>query len=259
MAVDIFPASAGQAGSAGGVPAVTTAAGQTTTSGGQEPDYKALYEELNTKLGAQGNELGDYRKFFNQIAPILEKLDAQPELIKAIIDGKVDAKLAQAAVEGKIKIEDAAAVTQAHDQVKRELGEKYEKTSPEEIKKMIQDHLGVFEEKITKSIDEKEDLRKFTEQSAAFIASKKDFANYADDVTQWLNDHSSDDVVAAYYAVKGMALEKAQLEGDQDKIAEIAKTFALNASGAGTSGSGSLSNDELADMLVAKRSNPNLL
>ena len=45
----------------------------------------------------------------------------------------------------------------------------------------------------------------------------------------------------------------------KDKMAEIAKTFAMNASGAGSGGGGVMSNSDLADLLVAKRANPNLL
>lgn len=242
--------SAGQAGSPVIVP----------PTGGQTEDYKALYEELSTKLGAQGQELGDYRKFFNQISPILEKLDAQPDLIKAIVDGKVDAKLAQAAIEGKIKIEDAAAITQAHNQVKDNLGKDYDKLSPESVTKLIAEQMGVFQKQVTDTIDEKESLREFEQNTAAFIASKPDFENYADTITQWFKDHpEQDDISTAYFAVKGAELERAQREGDVEKVAEIAKAFALNASGAGSGGHHAASKEEMVDMLISKQSNLNLL
>lgn len=250
-----LPGSAAQAGSPGYVPPATAAGGQT---GGGAPDYKALYEDLNTKLGSMGNELGDYRKFFNQITPILEKLDAQPELIKAIVDGKVDAKLAQAAIDGKITISEAVAVTDAHNQVVKDLGKDAKNTSPEEITRLVEEKMGVLRTEINQSIDDKEDLRKFEETTAAFIASRSDFNDYAEQITEWLKDHpSQDDVATAYWAIKGQALEKAQKEGNTEKIAEIMKSLALNASGAGSGGSVVPTNEELADKFVAKHVNFN--
>lgn len=245
--------SAGQAGSPTNVPPNANG-GQTGNSG--EPDYKALYEELNTKLGTQGQELGDYRKFFNQITPVLEKLDAQPDLIKAIVDGKVDAKLVQAALEGKIKIEDAAAIQQAHNQVKKDLGKEYDNTSPEALEKLLEEKLGILEKKF----DEKESMRDFEKKTSDFIASKPDFEKYADAVTEWFKDHpENDDIATAYYAVVGQALEKAQREGDTEKAAEIAKAFALNASGGSSGGAQAKSQEEVVDMLISKQGNMNLL
>ena len=240
--------SAGQAGSASTVPPV---------SGGETAiDYRAMYEELNVKLGTQGQELGDYRKFFNQLTPVLEKLDAQPDLLKAIVDGRVDESLAKAVAEGKVKIEDAAAVTQAHNQVKKELGKEYDSTSPEKMEKLLEEKLGIFKQQI----DEKESLRDFEKNTAAFIASKPDFEKYADDITEWFKDHpENDDISTAYFAVVGQRLEKAQREGDTETAAEIAKAFALNASGGSSGGSQGKTQGEVVDMLIAKQGNMNLL
>lgn len=88
-------------------------------TGESATDLKAQYEELQTKLGSQGQELGEYRQFFQGISPLLDKLDEQPELVQAIIDGKVNSELAKAAAEGKVQIEDAAIVSKAHEEVKK--------------------------------------------------------------------------------------------------------------------------------------------
>jgi len=54
---------------------------------GDETVAKSQYEELESKLGEQGNELGKYRDFFKQVEPLLGELDKQPELVQAIVDG----------------------------------------------------------------------------------------------------------------------------------------------------------------------------
>ncbi len=44
-------------------------------------------------------ELGEYRQFFAEITPLLEKLDKNPELTKAILKGNITAELAKAFTE----------------------------------------------------------------------------------------------------------------------------------------------------------------
>ena len=82
-------------------------AGQTNTTGGATGDTKN-YDELVARFGTQGQELGEYRQFFQNIAPLLDKLDQAPELVQAIIDGKVDKNIAQAVMEGRVDVRDAA-------------------------------------------------------------------------------------------------------------------------------------------------------
>lgn len=104
-------------------------AGQTLPTGGAIDKAKA-YDELETRFGTQGKELGEYRQFFQNIAPLLDKLDQSPEMVQAIVDGKLDKDIAKAVLEGRVDVRDAAAVQAAHDQVKTKLGDKaYEATS----------------------------------------------------------------------------------------------------------------------------------
>ena len=66
--------------------------------------------------------MGEYRQFFQNIAPLLDKLDQAPELVQAIIDGKVDKDIANAVIEGRVDVRDAAIVQQAADTVKEKMG-----------------------------------------------------------------------------------------------------------------------------------------
>ena len=66
---------------------------------------KTQYEEAEKKIEEQGKELGDYKEFFNDINPLLEKLQEQPELVQAILDDKLTPELVEAVLAGKIKVE----------------------------------------------------------------------------------------------------------------------------------------------------------
>ena len=116
-----------QSGSPTTVPAPTpeqgTPAGEAAKTGGdtsekntdQNKDQNKDYGELESRLGQQGQELGEYRQFFQNISPLLDKLNQQPDLVQAIIDGKVDDSIAAAVMEGRIDIRDAAIVHQANE------------------------------------------------------------------------------------------------------------------------------------------------
>lgn len=265
MAEDLFPSSAGQAGSAGDS---TTSPGGGTSPGdlGQNTgagldDLKVKYEEAEKLIGTQGRELGDLRTFFKNIEPLLEKLDAQPDVIKAILDGKVNTDLAKAALEGKVKIDDAAIVSAAHDQVKKDMGDKkYEGATSEEIAKLVEARAVSIKEDITQMVEEREDLRNFEEKTSYFIANTADFEKYADDINRWLQENTDqDNIEIAYHAVKGMALQKAIERGDKEAFAEMQKDLALNASGGASQGGSMVAGPDVADELIAQRSNPNVL
>ena len=81
-----------------------TPAGETGKTGGDNVDASKNYDELAARFGQQGTELGEYRQFFQNIAPLLDKLDQEPDLVQAIIDGKVDSKIAQAVIDGRVDI-----------------------------------------------------------------------------------------------------------------------------------------------------------
>jgi len=265
MADDLFSASAGQAGSAG-VSATIPGSGTAPGDMGQNnnaglDDLKVKYEEAEKLIGTQGKELGDLRTFYKRVEPLLEKLDAQPDMVKAILDDKINSDLVKAALEGKVNINDAAIVSIAHDQVKTDLGKKkYEGASEAEIKKLVEDKSVSIKEELLRIIEEKDEIRTFEEKSSYFIANTPDFEKYADDITKWLNENQDqDNIEVAYHAVKGIALEKAIERGDKEALAEMQKDLALNASGGSSQGASMNVGPEVADELIATRSNPNVL
>jgi len=53
---------------------------------------KSYYRELEKKIKNQGEEIEEYKVFYNEVSPLLEKLNNNPELVKAILEGKIDLK-----------------------------------------------------------------------------------------------------------------------------------------------------------------------
>ena len=222
-------------------------------------DYKALYDDLEKKLGSQGNELGEYRTFFESITPLLNKLDASPELVNAIINGQVDEKLAEAAINGKITVADAQAITEAHAEVKKDLGNKgYTNTPSDEIARMVEEKVSQVRQETTAKIKEIEDTRNFEASVQDFISRTPDFADYAKEIDQWLNTHDVTDIDIAYWAVKGQLSDKQAKKLAEENAAESAKNLALNAAGGGQRSNFVPASDELVDQLIAGKSNPNV-
>lgn len=216
------------------------------------------YKELEKKLGSQGEELGKYRKLFEDTAPILEKLNDDPDLAKAILDGKIDSSLVKDVVEGKTSQKDAEAVSQANKEVKKEVGEEaYEKMNSSEIEKLIEKKVNEAEEKFSKELDEKERMQEYQKSISDFIAKTPDFAEYADEIDKFVEQTGVTDIKVAYDAVKGKALQKKYEEDEEDKKAELAKQVASNASGGSSQSSGKISSSDKFDELIGKRKDPN--
>ena len=218
------------------------------------------YKELETVVGKQGQELGEYRQFFADVAPLLDKLDKAPELVQAIIDGKIDSDLVKAALEGKISYKDAKDITSAHVEIKKELGaKKYENASSEEISRLIEEKVSSAKDEINEKMKDAEDLRSFESTVNDFISRTPDFADYARDIDIWLDNHDITDIEVAYYAVKGQVSERdAKRLADQNK-AEHEKDIALNAGGGNSRVTYSgAEGDRLIDTLVAGKANPNV-
>lgn len=227
-------------------------AGQAETAGGA--DASKNYDELVARFGSQGEELGQYRTFFQNIAPLLDKLDQSPELVQAIIDGKVDKGIAQAVMEGRVDIRDAAAVQQAAETVKEKLGEeKFNLATPEAIQKLVENEAN----KIRKEFEEKADLKSFQEYSQQFIEKTSDFQEYADAVDKWLDTHDVTDIEVAYYAVKGQMSESNAKKAADDAAAERAKEVMANATGGGQTSQFAADGSPLVDRLISGRPNPN--
>ena len=229
-------------------------AGQGTSTGGAV-DTSPAYKELERRLGEQGSELGEYRKFYQQIEPLLTKLDQDPTLAQAIVDGKIDKEIAKALIEGRVDIKDAAAVTVAHEQVKTELGAaKYEGMTPEQIEKLVESKVG----QVRKDLEEKSDLKTFEEETVAFIKNTPDFEKYSEEIDSWLNTHDVTDIEVAYYAVKGKMSESEAAKEAEEASAAGAKDVLLNAGGGGqTITHVAASDTALVDKLISNRPSVN--
>ena len=236
--------------------------------GGKTPLEKS-YAELEKRLGTQGKELGDFKSFFKEISPLLDKLDAQPELVQAIIDGKIDGSLAKAAIEGKISIEDAETVTKAHEEVKKEVGEKeYEKLKPEELEQKITKKISAdvkklgeeISKKVKKTSDEAEEMRDYKASVSKFITETEDFPVYAKKIDKWIKDHPNQHAIKiAYDVVKGQSLQEKAKEDSEVAKGEAAKSIAANAAGGGSQGTTVTDDKDIVDQLIGNTSNPNVL
>lgn len=226
---------------------------------------KAAYEELEKALGRQGEEIGEYRDFFRKVSPLLDKLDEQPELIQAILEGKIDASLAQSVLKGEVSKTEAEQVTTAHAEIKKDLGEKkYSQLDPKKIEELVEskinERLTATESTFKKSLNELEDLREFENRTNEFIKNTPDFTDYAEKIATWFEEHpDQDNIQIAYEAVKGRVLSAEEETRRQKEAGEAAKDVAANAAGGQSLNSGTITNEDLADKLIAKRSNPNLL
>lgn len=251
-----LPSASDQAGSGNMGPANGNA-GQP----GNAIDYQALYNELEQKLGDQGRELGEYRTFFEQVAPILDTLDKSPEMVQAIVDGKLTNDLARAAIDGKLTVNDIKSVDKAYAEVKKDLGGKaFKEASTEEISRLVEEKVGEVKKEMQETLKENEDLQNFERHVNDFVERTPDFPEYARDIEQWLSQHDDiTDIEVAYYAVKGqLSTREASRAAEQDR-AEFAKQQALNAGG-GASRASFIAGDEgdMIDQLIAGKSNPNV-
>lgn len=228
-------------------------AGQTAATGGAVDNSKS-YDELAARFGAQGQELGEYRQFFQNIAPLLDKLDQSPEMVQAIVDGKFSKEIAKAVLEGRVDVRDAAVVQQAHEQVREKLGEKaYDAATPEAIEKLVENQVNKFR----REFEEKSDLQTFQEYTQKFIENTPDFQEHADAIDKWLDTHDVTDIEVAYYAVKGQMSEAAAKKAAGASAAERAKEVLANASGGGQSAQYSAEGRSIADKLISGRPNLN--
>jgi hypothetical protein len=222
---------------------------------GDEINYEESYKELEQKLGQQGAELGEYRTFFQSISPLLEKLDEDPVLVEAIMDGKIDKELAIAVSEGRATIEEAKQVSEAHKDVKKELGEKeYESTPAEEITKLVNQKV----DEMRAEFEQNAELRDFEESTQKFIENTSDFAEYAEDIDEWLDHHDITDIEVAYYAVKGQMSEQAAQQKAEEEAGERAKEVAQNATGGGVTAQFTEDGTPLADKLISGTRDPNI-
>lgn len=220
------------------------------------------YKELEKKLGSQGEELGKFRKLFEDTSPLLEKLNDDPELAKAILEDKIDSQLLSDILEGKITKEDAETVSKADKEVKKDLGKKeYAQKEPEEIEKLIEvkiaEGVGKAEKKFSQSFTDMEKVQEYQNKISDFIANTPDFAEYAEEVEKFVDKTGITNVEVAYNAVKGKALQERYKEEEAKHIAEEAKNIAANAGGGASQTTAKIENKDVLDELMGNAKNPN--
>ena len=247
-----------------GKPTVSSEAGEEKVN---LDDYvaKQTYEDLESKMGTMGEELGNYREFVKEFQPLLDEFEKQPELVDLIMSGKIDSELANAVAEGKVKIEDATVIASAHEKVKEEMGKnKYEKTSPEDIEKLISEKANeLFEKessKIRGDVNTLKDEIAFKDKLNKFIEDTPDFPEFSTAINEYIRQHPNvDDLEVAYHAVKGIHYEEMIKKKAEDDAAEEEKNRALNATGGGSQG-GTIPSGKSAgiDDLVSGKGNPNV-
>lgn len=256
--------SSGQEGSSviGNAPANANLSGDSAGQASKNEsnvDYERMYKELESKLGSQGNELGEYKTFIEGITPLLEKLDASPELTQAIVEGKIDTEMAKAALEGKITLDQAKVVDAAHKDVKKELGDKkYEAASSDDIARLIEEKVNAAKAEMEKRVNESEEMRTFERNVQDFIERTPDFAEHAADIDAWLDEHDTTDIQVAYYAVKGQISEREAKKQAEEDGAENAKRVAMNAGGGSGESSYVSKDSDVIDSLISHKSNPNI-
>lgn len=221
---------------------------------------KSVYDELFSKFGDQGRKYGELNGFYESIGPLLAKLEENPEVVDAILEGRIDSALAKSIADGTLSPQGAQAVTQAHEEVKGELGNKaYENVSPEKLAKLIEDKAVEIRREMDGKLREAEDVRAFEAEVNDFIANTADFETYNSQVNTWLDNHPDvTDIKIAYYAVKGELADGEARQRANEGQAEFAKRMAANAGGGGSQG-GYIpeGNSNTAETLISGTSNPN--
>lgn len=229
---------------------------------------KDQFDQAQQLIGTQGNELGELRSLFKEVAPLLEKLEKSGDtdtIVEAIMSDKFDINLAKAVLEGKVKVEDATTVAQAHSEVKKDIGkEEYKSLSPQEIEKLVMAKASEIVESKMKNFDNKisksEAKREFIDNTDEFLANTPDFPLYAEEIVKWINEHDDQyDIRIAYDVIKGRHLA-GKMKEDNDKLtAEEAKRLAANAAGGYSQGGTVIQDKSVIDSLISEKSNPNVL
>ena len=220
------------------------------------------YKELEKKLGSQGEELGKFRKLFEDTSPLLEKLNDDPELAKAILDGKIDSQLVTSILNGTTTKENAETVSEADKEVKKELGKKeYAQKAPEEIEKLIEakitEGVAKAEQKFSQSFNNMEKRQEYQSKISDFIANTPDFAEFATEIEKFVEMTGITNVEIAYNSIKGKALQEKYKDEEEKHMAEAAKNMAANAGGGSSQVTAKVANKDVLDELLGDSKNPN--
>lgn len=192
---------------------------------------KEVYQELFSKFGAQGEEVGKLREVFKLFEPILEKFDESPEIVEAIRSGKLTGDMAKAILENKVTVGEAIAAANATAEVKAEMGEKaFKEADPELIAKKVMESIDQKLDAKLGSVNEK--MEKLTSKSEEkdienFIAAHPDI-HQDEELNKALEEYmdKNGDAVPfdqAYFNVKGKLLTEREAKKAADKVAEESK------------------------------------
>lgn len=225
-----------------------------------EEEAQKKIEELQEEMTQQGEKLGKYQEIFQDVQPLLNKLDGQPELVDAILNGDIDADIAQKVADGEITPEQAQAEQDHKDANQSNEGDNTQELSIDKLEQMVEEKTGAVKEEVEKKLQEQKRKRQFEKEIEQFMESTPDFDKYADDIAAFLNEHEEiENIEVAYNAVKGQRLEQEQKEqSEQDKKQE-AKRRAMNAAGGRSQGGQPIQDSDALDDLIAPSSNPNSL
>jgi len=232
------------------------------------------YKNLEKKLGEQGSELGTLREknkefetFFDEISPLMEKLEADKDLIGMIVEGKINSKLAKDVLTGKVSKSEAEAVTEAHKEVKKEMGkEAYENADPKEIEKnlleklgtMIDEKLGKTTEDVNKKLTDAEKRRESEEETKRFANNTPDLKDYVVRISELMKERPNIKRLEDLYNIAvGEHLRKERDEAIKNGDVDKAKDLALNAAGGGSHNTATVSDPSLLDRLIGGNSSPN--
>lgn len=243
MAEDTTNASA-DAGSAGSEGSGSGDAGQTAQ---EETVPKSQYDELFSKMGKMGEEKGIYKKFYEDVEPLMDLLEKNPEIEEALTSGKFDAEMAKAILDGRVTREEATTVADAHQQVKKDMGkEEYDKATPEEIstkvEKLVEEKLNaVLKPVIEKNAKELEDMSSKMEASKEladneqkirdFVNSTPDFGEFSSEIMEKMEEIPGLSVVEAYERVKAHHIVSEAGKNQNAQNAQSMKDIAANSRG----------------------------
>lgn len=227
--------------------------------GNKEMVPKEQYDSLFSKLGENSEEVGELRKVkeqFDELSPLLEKLEGNPDLIRAIMADKLtDTNLIKAVLEGSVSINDAQKVEKANEAVKEELGKKeYDKTSPEAIAKLIEEKIGGVKQDLEKTISsmkEEKELEKYEQRTEKFIKEHKDFAEHATEINKYMQEKDILDVSVAYDAVTGKKFREKVEKDNETAAKEEAKNIASNMGGGRSMRGAVIKDKKIVDALIA--------
>ena len=193
-----------------------------------KPDDKEhTYLELEQKLTEQGQELGEYRKFTEEVAPLLQVLQEDTELYNQVISRLSGDKSEAQATE--MPVEDAR------------------KISHEEVEKVVEQRIRSFEEQ-----------QSFEKKVEKFISDHPDFRSKLPKIMEVIDQYEiNDDIELAYKIANYDELQKKLASIEDAK--EVVRNNAESVGGSGSAASGNLpQKDEFWDYMSPPQ-NPNSL